>query len=285
MRTVVAVDPFRIRVWSLHDRCDQHVTEESCKGEIDSFCKHGQVVPALGRQLRGDPDYDIELIYGARRLFVARHLNKPLLVDVREMSDREAIIAMDIENRQRTDVSPYERGLSYTRWLRSGHFGSQEEIARSLKISATRVSRLLRMAKLPSVVLGAFASPLEVCEAWGLDIMDALEDPQRRQRTIETARAIGEMDPRPQAQQVYRQLLSASAPGRKIKPAARVEVVRNDEGTPLFRVRQLRTSVALELPCERLSAAAMAEIRTTLAAILQRESQQAGALSRARRVA
>lgn len=282
MRTVVAIDPFRIRMWSLHDRCDQHVTEESCKAEIDSFCKHGQVVPALGRHLRGDPDHDVELVYGARRLFVARHLNKPLLVDVREMSDREAIIAMDIENRQRTDVSPYERGLSYTRWLRSGHFGSQEEIARSLKISATRVSRLLRLAKLPSVVLGAFQSPLEVCEAWGSDIMDALEDPQRRQRTIQAARAIAEMDPRPQAKQVYRQLISASAPGRKIKRAARTEIVRSEEGAPLFRVRQLRTSVALELPCERLSAAAMAEIRTTLAEILQRG---APASSRARRVA
>lgn len=285
MRTVAAIDPFRIRMWSLHDRCDQHVTEESCKAEIDSFCRHGQMVPALGRQLRGDPDHDIELVYGARRLFVARHLNKPLLVELREMSDREAIIAMDIENRQRTDVSPYERGVSYARWLRSGHFGSQEEIARSLKISATRVSRLLRLAKLPSVVLGAFASPLEVCEAWGLDIMDALEDPQRRQRTIQAARAITELSPRPQAKQVYRQLITASAPGRRIKPAARIEVVRNDEGAPLFRVRQLRASVALEVPCEKLSAAAMAEIRTTLAAILERDSQQLSSSSRTRRVA
>jgi ParB-like chromosome segregation protein Spo0J len=69
-------------------------------------------VPALGRPLHGDLEFDVEIIYGARRLFVARHLNMPLQVELREMSDREALVAMDIENRLRTDISPYERGTA-----------------------------------------------------------------------------------------------------------------------------------------------------------------------------
>src|SRR5687768_17678353 len=176
MRNILAVDPFRVRMWSLHDRSEQHVNEESCKAEIESFWKHGQLVPALGRALRGDPDHDIELVYGARRLFVARHLNKPLLLDVREMSDREAIVAMDIENRQRKDVSPYERGVSYARWLRSGHFASQDQIARALQISGAQISRLLKLAKLPSVVVSAFATPLDILETWGLALAEAWAD-------------------------------------------------------------------------------------------------------------
>ena len=270
MQKIVTVNPFRARMWSLHDRCDQHVTEESCKEEIASFEKHGQIVPALGRVLHGDPDYDIELIFGARRLFVARHLNKPLLVEMRELSDREAIIAMDIENRQRTDISPYERAVSCARWLRSGHFDSQEDVVRALKISSSQVSRLLRFAKLPSVILNAFASPLEICETWGLEIMDALDDPQRRQRTIDAARAIGALDPRPPGKQVYRELITASARGRQAKPAARVEIVRDRKGSPLFRIRQLSTSVSLVVPSANLCAAAIAEIRAALAGILQR---------------
>jgi ParB family chromosome partitioning protein len=269
-------------MWTLHDRSDQHVTEESCKTEIDSFSKHGQIVPALGRALRGDLDHDIELIYGARRLFVARHLNKPLLVEVRELSDREAIIAMDIENRQRADVSPYERAVSYARWIRNGHFGSQDDIARALKVSSSQVSRLLRLARLPSVILNAFTTPLEICETWGLDLMDALDDPERRQRTIQAARAIGELNPRPLAKQVFRQLITASARGRQPTPAARVEIVRDGEGAPLFRIRQLNTSVSLVLPSEKLSARAMAEIRVVLAGILSEKRscrQQEAALS------
>jgi len=282
MHNIVSIDPFRVRMWSLHDRCDEHVNEETCKEEIESFEKHGQLVPVLGRVLRGDLDHDVELIYGARRLFVVRHLNMSLLVDLREMSDREALIAMDIENRQRTDISPYERAMSYARWLSRGHFGSQDEIARALRVSASRVSRLLRLAKLPSVILNAFTSPLEICEVWGLKILDALDDPQRRQRTIQAARAIGSLNPRPPAKAVYRELITASAAARQPKPVARVETVRDETGAPLFRVRQLNTSVALEVPSQNLSGAAMVEIRAVLAEILRRGTRNASGSRRRR---
>jgi ParB family chromosome partitioning protein len=270
---IESIDPFRARMWSLHDRCDEHVNEETCKAEIESFKKHGQIVPALGRVVHGDPDHDVELICGARRLFVARHLQVPLRVELREMSDGEALIAMDVENRQRTDISPYERAMSFARWLSRGHFRSQDEIARTLQISSTQVSRLLRLAKLPSVILNAFSSPLEMCEAWGLAIMDALDDPQRRQRTIQAARAIGALNPRPPAKVVYQELIAASARGRQPKLAARVETVRDGAGAPLFRIRRLSTSVALEVPSVKLSAAAMVEIRAALAGILLRGTQ------------
>jgi ParB family chromosome partitioning protein len=269
VRNIVAVNPFRARMWSLHDRCDQHVNEETCKAEIESFEKHGQLVPALGRVLRDDPDHDIELIYGARRLFVARYLNKPLLVDVREVSDREAIIAMDAENRLRTDISPYERAVSCARWLRNGHFASQEDVARALKIAPSQVSRMLRFAKLPSVILNAFASPLEICEAWGLEIMDALEDPRRRQLTIHAARTVGNSSPRPPAKRVYRELIAASADTRRAKPAASVEIVRDRQGAPLFRIRRLSTSISLVIANTKLSASTLAEIRNALAGVLQ----------------
>src|SRR5690242_15233583 len=105
MRVTQTVSPFRCRMWDLHDRLEGELDEAGCRDEIESMRKHGQLVPVLARALRGDPDYDFELIYGARRLWVARHLNRPVEVEVREMTDREAIIAMDVENRQRKDLS------------------------------------------------------------------------------------------------------------------------------------------------------------------------------------
>ena len=277
VRNILSVNPFRACMWSLHDRNEEHVNEETCKAEIESFARHGQLVPALGRVLRGDPDHDVELIYGARRLFVARHLNVPLLVEIREITDRDALIAMDIENRQRMDISPYERAMSYARWLSTGHFGSQDDIARALKLSSSRVSRLLRLAKLPDVILNAFVSPLEIREAWGLDILDALDDPQRRASTLQTARALGCVRPRRPAKQVYRELITASARGRRPKPVAPVEIVRDREGAPLFRIRQLNTSVSLVVPTQALSTATMLEIRALLAQILERETSNRSA--------
>src|SRR5271170_8315863 len=153
LREVEFLDPFRCRMWDYHDRLEETITEESCQTEIASFHAHGQVVPVLGRRLPKDATHDIELIFGARRLFVARHLSVPIKVELRDLTDREAIIAMGIENRQRKDISAYERGLSYRRWLKSKQFESQTEIANALKISASQVSRLLQIARLPSVIM------------------------------------------------------------------------------------------------------------------------------------
>ena len=96
------------------------------------------------------------------------------------MSDREAIVALDMENRQRRDLSPYERGVSYQNWLRKGYFTSQEEIARSLGISAAQVSRLITLAMLPSVVVNAFNSGFDIRETWGIALYKAWSDRQRQ---------------------------------------------------------------------------------------------------------
>ncbi len=267
-KEVVLISPFRCRLWDLHDRFESGVSEESCRAEIDSFSKHGQIVPTLGRRLRGNPDYDVELICGARRLFVARHINQDLAVELREMSDREALIVMDTENRQRADISPYERGMSYARWLRSGHFESQDDVARALKISAAQVSRLVKLSRLPAVVVDAFSSAAEIHESWGLDLIAALDDPVRRQPTIARARSIGLQSPRPHGVDVYRQLLASTGKGRRLKAISHDEVVKDDLGRPLFRIRQLRNSIALLLPVEHVPAKTLAAIRQTLSTIL-----------------
>ena len=271
MNSVMSVSPFRCRMWLLHDRLEEDVTEESCRNEIASFKLHGQIVPALGRPLHGDLSHDVELIYGARRLFVARHLNRPLRVEVREMTDRDAIIAMDIENRQRTDISAYERGISYARWLRGGHFSSQEELARALKVSPSQVSRLLKIARLPTVIVAAFEHAVDICEGWGLDLIEALDDPVRRQATMQKARALERVVPRPVPREVYRQLLSASLPGRKVKLRVHDEVVKDRGGRPLFRIRQQSNCYSIVLPVDKVSERALQEIRKSISSILQEE--------------
>jgi ParB family chromosome partitioning protein len=257
-------------VWQLHDRLDEYITEATCKVEIESFLEHGQLMPVLGRRTHNNSDCDVELIYGARRLFVARYLNKPLLVDLREeLSDRDAAIALDIENRQRRDVSPYERGLCYSRWLRAGHFKSQEDIGRTMKISPAQVSRLLKLARLPSVIVGAFESGLDICEQWGIDLVDAVEDPSRRKAVIQVARAIAASKPRPPASEIYRLILAATGSGRKPRPGAHDSIIKARNGSPLFRVRHQRTSIALILPVELVSTAALEEIQHSLQLILE----------------
>lgn len=275
MSNVVRIDPFRCRMWPLHDRLRDHITLESCRVEIDSFRRHGQLVPALGRVLQDDPSADAELIYGARRLFIARHLEIPLLVELRELSDREAIVAMDIENRHRVDISPYERGLSFSRWVRSGYFASQDELANALQVSASQVSRLLKLARLPSAIVAAFRNPAEICEGWGLEISEVLDDPLRRAATLRKARAIAADARRPSPMDVYRQLVAPLGQARRASRRGRDQVIKGEQGVPLFRVRHRSDSIALLLPAQDVSERSLENVREVLTQILRRASPQA----------
>jgi ParB/RepB/Spo0J family partition protein len=157
---VISTNPFRCRVWAERGRLEEWVTEKSCEAELKSIAAHGQITPVLVRRVTDDPSYDFELICGTRRLFVTRFLNLALKAQIRELSDREAVIALDVENRHRKDISPYERGTSYKRWLKLGHFKCQEELARALEISPSQVSRLLKLTQLPAVIVGGAESML-----------------------------------------------------------------------------------------------------------------------------
>jgi hypothetical protein len=130
-------------MWEFHDRLEAHINEDTCGAEIASFGAHGAICCSARPALEGRCQPRHRAHHRARRLFVARHLNKPLAVDVRALSDKDALIAMDTENRVRKDISPYERAVSYARWLRSGCFNSPDDIARAPKISASQVSRVL----------------------------------------------------------------------------------------------------------------------------------------------
>jgi ParB family chromosome partitioning protein len=262
--TTISVSPLRCRVWSLHARLDENLTEETCRAEIESFEKHGQLIPALGRRLRGNRDYDIELIYGARRLFVARHLNVPLLVDVREIADREGIVAMDLENRVRQDLSAFERGTSYDRWLREGHFSSQHEIANTLQVSAAQISRLLKLARLPKPIIEAFSKATDICEVWGAELANLLRDQVTEQRMVQAARSIALMAPRPSAEETYKQLCSAA----KAATHTATRVVKDEDGNELFRVKHQRGNVVFDVRHNLLSQDLLNRIESVVARIL-----------------
>jgi ParB family transcriptional regulator, chromosome partitioning protein len=269
----VLANPFRCRMWALHDRLDEYISEETCQEEIESFRRHGQLIPVLGRRLHGDVQHDIELIFGARRLFIARHLGQQIKVHLRGMSDVEALVAMDIENRHRQDISPYERGRSYIRWMTNKHFASQEDLARALHISGSQVCRLIKIAQLPSAIVGAFSRPLDITEAWGLMLAEALTDPDRRATILRKARALAAREERPPARQVFEELMSTAA-GVRFRARSRDEVVRSAAGHTLFRVKRQTRTIVLSLPVNSATTRALPEIRDSVARILQRSFQE-----------
>jgi len=273
MQRIVSVNPFRCRVWSEHERMAEQITEGTCGEEIRSFQRHGQQIAALGRPWRTDPEHDIEVICGARRLFVARHLNRELLIEIREMSDRDAVVALDLENRQRKDLSPYERGVSYQNWLRKGYFSSQEEIGRLLGISTAQVSRLVTLASLPSVIVEAFNGGFEMRETWGVALHKAWHDRRRQPELAQVARNLVAEQPRRPPAAIYERLLTSSGKSGRPRRAAGDEVIRNRVGNALYRIRYRGRSIFLVLPKNEVSESKLSEVKAAVTAVLQNGTQ------------
>lgn len=269
--SLVTADPFRCRIWRLSDRMENRVTEASCRAEIESIGRDGQLVPVIGRVLSGDPLFDIEIVCGSRRLFVARHLRIPLRVELRELTDRQAAVAVETENSLRRQTSPYERGLWLATLLRQNLYHSQDEMARELRIAPTQVSRLLKFTELPTIIIGAFSSPQEILESWAVELHKAWSDERCRLLT-ERAQALHKRLPRPPAVSVYEMLLAprGSVPRRARRGAGRV--VKGPSGEPLLRFERQRREVVFRIPNALIDASTESAVTQALVAVLTRRS-------------
>jgi ParB family transcriptional regulator, chromosome partitioning protein len=243
----VIADPFRCRIWTLNERIEDDVTEASCRAEIESVARDGQLVPVIGRALSGNPDFDIEVICGTRRLFIARHLKIPLRVEIRELTDRQAAVAVETENSLRKRTSPYERGLWLAKLLKQKLYRSQDEMARELGITPTQVTRLLKFAELPAIVIGAFSSPHDILESWAVELHKFCGD-ERRRLVTERARALEKRVPRPPAVSVYEMLLASRGQSARSRRRGAGHVVKSPTGEPLLRFERQRKEVVLRIP-------------------------------------
>jgi len=267
MHEITRISPFRCRLWDQHGRMEELISEENCREEIQSMRDHGQLVPILGRRLGDTHSHELEIICGARRLFAAKCLNIEVLVEIRQLTDREAIVMFDVENRLRREWSAYERGRSFARWLSAGMFSSQDDIARALNISTSQVSRLLKMSKLPSIVVEAFSDPSEICENWGLDLHSVCSDPERRPKLIARARALAKADKRVPRDTFA--LLMRDTRLNTARPISRQEVVLSRQGKPLFRIRHQEQSLSLIIEKRQLPSEVMVQIKEAVSSILE----------------
>lgn len=263
------VEPARCSLWQFHERLGDEVSVGSCRELITSIQRHGQRHPALGRRVAGAAGVTIELVYGARRLFAAAQLGVKLLVDVRELDDRAAVVEMEIENRLRTDISPYERGMSYRRWLNARLFASQSELAKALGVSEAQVSRLLRYAELPAAVVGAFDTVQSIREEWASVLAKICQDPACRPGVLRRAREVSRGEQRWPPQVVYRRLVSAARLNGRETTRPRDEVVTSPSGKPIYRVAVRAKTVHFIVPRDGLSEHVVHELKRQLAFALE----------------
>lgn len=262
------VEPAKCTLWQFHERFGDDPSDESCKELIASIARHGQRHPVLGRKIARTPGAKIELIYGARRLFAAARLGVQLLVDVRDLDDHEAVVEMEIENRLRTDVSPYERGMSYRRWLNAGLFTSQSELAKELGVSEAQVSRLLRYAELPAAVVGAFDSVRSIREEWAVALAKMCQDSSLRQGILRRAREASQDERRHPPEAIFRRLMTRAHSSGREGTRPRDEVVKTLSGKTMYRIAVRAKTIHFIVSRNNLSDFLLREMKSQLASAL-----------------
>ncbi len=228
-KTLHLVDPARCRMWERHNRDYALLTEENCRDLIDGIKAQGQQeFPAIVRRLEGE-EHEFEVICGARRHFAVTWLranNYPqfrYLVEVRDLTDEEAFRLADIENRDREDISDYERAVDYAEAIKLYYGGAQKAMAERLEVSPPWLSRYLALARMPEEVVNAFASKRDIRERHARALKPLLGNPEQAAAVLEEARFIAATQARAargkggyvEAQEVFRRLTAAARPKTK----------------------------------------------------------------------
>lgn len=252
------VDPRECRMWEGHNRLYDLLTPESCSDLIKSIKAVGrQEMPAIVRPLTGEK-YQYEVICGARRHFAISHLREAehrtdilYLVDIREISDEEAFRLSDLENREREDISDYERSRDYGRALDAYYDGNKALMAERIGVDRTWLSRYLRIGELPQDILDAYGDVRDIGIRHAAELSPLLSSEAgpavlSTARDLAEARANGDKKTAPQ-------VLAALKAAAKAPREKDVDTILDGEGrTLLTSERKARTHV-LTIPRSRLA--------------------------------
>jgi hypothetical protein len=172
------------------------------------------------------------------------------------------------ENAERKDDCPYVQGQILRRAMLSGACSCQEELACAFSLSHSKVSRLIMIAQLPSVIVAAFASPCDIRESWGVQLYQIWKDRDPEYRVAARARGLANRQPRPPAREVYDILLTASG-GKPAKTRLDRRIpIRGKSGSILFREQDQIASILFTVPKTILSPARRATLRRLMIRIL-----------------
>lgn len=151
---IVALDPALVDASFVSDRIDED--DEDYARLRDAIAEHGQSTPILVRPHPERPGRFM-IVYGHRRVRVARELGRQVRAVVKSIEDIAHIVAQGQENAARANLSFIEKAL-FARKL-SGMGQSKATIKAALTVDDTLLSRMLSVAEtVPAPVIDALGA-------------------------------------------------------------------------------------------------------------------------------
>ncbi len=131
------------------DQPRKNFSDEAITALADSIREHGMLQPILVRPLISG---GYQIVAGERRWRAARMLGmSEVPVNIRELTDIEAMQIALIENLQRENLNPIEEALGY-RELIENYGMTQEKVAKMVGRSRSAVANSVRILSLPERV-------------------------------------------------------------------------------------------------------------------------------------
>ena len=256
-KTLKWVDPAECRMWDHHNRAYDLLTEDSCRDLIDGIRSQGrQEFPAIVRRVTDGGAATYEVICGARRHFAVSWLranNYPqfrYLIEVRDLTDEEAFRLADIENRDREDISDFERARDYAGALERYYGGRQKDMAERLEVSEGWLSRYLQLARLPEEIVAAYGSIRDIRELHARVLKPLLARPAERDKVLAAAAELAEARARGTIRDGAEVLaaLRAAAGTQKVRGATAGTLYRRGPGESGITVKKKGKAVVMEFP-------------------------------------
>lgn len=222
------------------DRLDDDT--EGIAALAESIRQYGQQVPVMLRQLPNhEGRYDV--ICGRRRVAALKLLGQPVRAMIRNLDDRDLILAQGQENAARKDLSFIKKAL-FAQTMEEQGF-DRKTICDALHIDKTVVSRMLQVAQVAQAVPAKLIHAIGAAPAAGRDRWLALAQRVRGRRVAELVKTAQSPDSDARFQAVF-----AAAGQPAASPVPQTAPVTGCDGAALGQVKRGRKTVSIELSQE-----------------------------------
>ena len=173
---LIYIDPKECEPWKYANRRGKELGKMD--ELIESIRTSQQLQPALIRSNKNPSNQKkFEIIFGRRRHIASLTLKIPFLVIYKHnLSDKEAILLQDAENKIREGVGYYSDAILYKTILNDGIYKSERELAKELRISRGSLYDLLSLTKIPEDIIDAMENPNTLSKNMALQIIKTLSD-------------------------------------------------------------------------------------------------------------
>lgn len=244
-RSVTDIPVGSIDAGGMQDRIDTDDPDHAAL--VESIRDHGQQVPIL---VRPHPEAEgrYQIVYGRRRLAALRDLGLPARALVRDLDDRQLVMAQGQENTARKDLTFIEK-VNFARQMRAAEY-DRKAICDALSVDKTVISRMLSIAdRVPVEVIEMIGSAPGIGRDRWSDLATRFEndttDPQTAAALIDILPEGASSDERFDAVRRARPVKQAAA---KKPSRGQSETINSEEGLPIARVTRKADSLTLALP-------------------------------------